>query len=69
MGKSVLPESRSLLTFYRLKVLSLLGLDEIVTKSAPHCTELRDQKLAGEDLGVSHLLHSGRKNMDSLLVE
>lgn len=55
MGKFIPLESRLLLTSYRLKVLSLLGLDDIVTKSAPHCSELRDQKSTGEDLGVSYL--------------
>jgi salicylate hydroxylase len=48
-------QSSSWLTHCRLKVLSLLSLDEIVTNSAPFLAELRDQKSTGEDLGISHL--------------
>src|SRR3954469_2848867 len=43
-----------MMTRNRLKVLSLLGLDEIVTRSSPHVLEIRDQKSTGEDLGVSY---------------
>ena len=55
MGWSIACESQPLLTSIRIKVLSLLGLDEVVTKSGPHCAELRDKKSSGEDLGVSYL--------------
>lgn len=44
-----------LLTPNRLKVLSLLGLDETATRSSVPIHEVRDQKSIGEDLGVSHL--------------
>ena len=36
-------------------MLSTIGLAEVVTKAAPHLTEIRDQRANGEDLGMTYL--------------
>jgi salicylate hydroxylase len=45
----------SLLISIRLKVLSLIGLADIVTETGPHLLELRDETFSGDLLGISQL--------------
>jgi salicylate hydroxylase len=47
--------SFQVLTIFRLKVLSKVGLASFVTSSAPHIIQLCDRASYGNDLGVSKL--------------
>lgn len=52
------------LTIFRLKVLSKVGLADFVTSSAPHIVQLCDRASYGNDLGVSKLPLEFEDNMD-----
>jgi len=55
MGEFISRDKDFILTSIRLKVLSLIGLSDVATRSGPHLQELRDESSSGDVLGVSHL--------------